>query len=102
MHFGWRNAGWKLHSGIITPSSHLQRLVMDLLMRGGDEAFEQRVRLVRLAQEFRMELAGQVGRHWRVKRVAVPAWVEGVTPAPLPPRPELRSKVHQYLPGLTR
>ena len=38
------------------------RLLVDVLMRGGDEAFEQRMRLVRLAQEFRMELAGQEER----------------------------------------
>jgi hypothetical protein len=37
---------------------HSQRLVMDVLMRGGDEAFEEGVRLVGLAQEFRVELAG--------------------------------------------
>ena len=30
---------------------------MDVLVRGGDEAFEQRMRLVRLALKFRMELA---------------------------------------------
>src|SRR5450432_4211834 len=30
---------------------------MDVLVRGGDEALEQRVRLVWLAQKFRMELA---------------------------------------------
>ncbi len=35
----------------------LQRLVMDVLMCGGDEAFEQRMRLMRLAQKFRVELA---------------------------------------------
>src|SRR5262249_49445476 len=34
-----------------------QRLVMNILMRGRDEAFEERMRLVRLAQEFRMKLA---------------------------------------------
>jgi hypothetical protein len=31
---------------------------MDILVRGGDETLEQRVRLVRLAQKFRVELAG--------------------------------------------
>jgi hypothetical protein len=31
---------------------------MDVLVRGGDEALEQRMRLVRLAQKFRMKLAG--------------------------------------------
>ena len=30
---------------------------MDELVRGGDETFEQRMRLVRLALEFRMKLA---------------------------------------------
>jgi hypothetical protein len=30
---------------------------MDVRVRGGDEAFEQRMRLVRLAQKFWMELA---------------------------------------------
>lgn len=30
---------------------------MDVLMRGGDEALEQRMRLVRLALKFRMKLA---------------------------------------------
>ena len=39
-----------------------QRLVMDLLVRGGDEAFEERVRLVRFAQKFRVELAGNEKR----------------------------------------
>ena len=34
-----------------------QRLVVNVLVRGGDEALEQRMRLVRLAQELRMELA---------------------------------------------
>ena len=35
---------------------------MDVLVRGGDEAFEQWMRLVRLAQEFGMELAGEEER----------------------------------------
>jgi len=35
---------------------------MNALMRGGDEAFEERVWLVRLAVEFRMELAGDEER----------------------------------------
>ena len=35
----------------------LERFVMDKLVRGGDETLEQRMRLVRLAQKFRMELA---------------------------------------------
>ena len=30
---------------------------MDVLVRGSDETLEQRMRLVRLAQEFRVELA---------------------------------------------
>ena len=42
--------------------SSSNRLVMDVLMRGGDEAFEQRMRLVRLAQELWMELARDVER----------------------------------------
>ena len=33
-----------------------------LRVRGGDETLEQRMRLVRLAQEFRMELAGDEKR----------------------------------------
>ena len=39
------------------PSDSSQRLVMDVLVRGGDEGLEQRMRLVRLALEFRMKLA---------------------------------------------
>ena len=35
---------------------------MDELVRGGDEALEQRMRLVRFAQEFRVKLAGQKKR----------------------------------------
>ena len=31
---------------------------MNMLVRGGDEAFEKRMRLVRLAQKFGVELAG--------------------------------------------
>lgn len=30
---------------------------MDVLMRSGDETFEQRMRLMRFAQKFRVELA---------------------------------------------
>lgn len=41
---------------------HLQWFVMNELVRGGDEPFEQRMRLVRLAQELRMELARQKER----------------------------------------
>ena len=37
----------------------LERLVVDVLVRGGDETLEQRVRLVRFAQKFRMKLARQ-------------------------------------------
>ena len=40
----------------------LQWLVMDVLMRRRDEALEQRMRLMRLAQEFWMELAGEEER----------------------------------------
>ena len=39
-----------------------QRLVVDILMRRRDETLEQRMRLVRLALEFRMKLAGNVKR----------------------------------------
>jgi hypothetical protein len=40
----------------LTPLN-LQRLVVDMLVRGGNEPLEQRMRLVRLAQKFRVELA---------------------------------------------
>ena len=59
---GWRrskSAFIMLHSAFNLP---LQRLVVDVLVRGGDEALEQRMRLVRLAQKFRMELAGDEKR----------------------------------------
>ena len=36
--------------------------MVDVLVGGGDEALEQRMRLVRLAQKFRMELAGHEKR----------------------------------------
>jgi hypothetical protein len=48
-----------LHAALILP---LKRLVVDALVRGRDEALEQRVRLVRLAQKFRVELARQKKR----------------------------------------
>ena len=35
---------------------------MNVLVRGGNETFEQRMRLVRLAHEFRMELARDIKR----------------------------------------
>ena len=34
-----------------------QRLLVDVLVRGGDKTFEQRMRLVRLAQKLRVKLA---------------------------------------------
>src|ERR1035441_4591403 len=42
----------------------LERLVMNVLVRRRDETFEQRMRLVRLAQKFRMKLARQ--KKWMV------------------------------------
>ena len=46
----------------IEPRTQLQRFAVRILVRRGNEAFEQRVRLVRFALEFRMELAGDVER----------------------------------------
>lgn len=51
--FGWKNAD-------ISDSS--QRLLVNLLVRRGDEAFEERMRLVRLAQKLGMKLARKVER----------------------------------------
>ena len=42
-----------------------QRLLLHPLVRRGDEAPEQRMRLVRLAEEFGMELAGDEKRMLR-------------------------------------
>src|SRR5256885_971860 len=39
-----------------------QRLLVNLLVRRGDEGFEQRMRLVRLAQELRVKLAREEKR----------------------------------------
>src|SRR6478609_4797026 len=44
-------------SAYVTAFAASQRLVMDELVRRGNEAFEQWMRLMRLAQELRVELA---------------------------------------------
>ena len=48
--------GYKYSAPLVLPRFS-QRLLVAVLVRGGDEASEQRMRLVRLALKFRMELA---------------------------------------------
>src|SRR5579859_1652658 len=43
-----------------------QRFLVDVRVGGGDEAFEQRMRLVRFAQKFRVELSGD--EEWMVRQ----------------------------------
>src|SRR2546423_2745923 len=51
-------AGHARFPGGLIALKRLQRFVMNVIVTGGDEAFEQRMRFVRLALKFRMKLAG--------------------------------------------
>ena len=52
----WFGSNYKYSAPPVLPRGS-QRLLVAVLVCGGDEAFEQRMRLVRLALKFRMELA---------------------------------------------